>query len=76
MVITEYNEEVFVKGIREEGYEDGYESGCNDGDKSGKDETILFAIKNLMKNLKCTFEQAMESLGIPRDERSKYMTLL
>ncbi len=29
-------------------------------------------IKNLMKNLKMTCEQAMDALGIPEEEREEY----
>ena len=42
MVITEYNEEVFVNGIRNEGYEDGIahgkELGRSEGRKEGRKE--------------------------------------
>ena len=34
------------------------------------------SIRNLMKNLKLTAEQAMEYIGIPKSEYSKYMNLL
>ena len=40
-----------------------------------KDER-LSSIRNLMKNMKWTAQQAMEALGIPMDEQSKYLTLI
>ena len=38
MVITEYNEEVFVNGIRNEGYEDGIAHGKELGRSEGREE--------------------------------------
>ena len=38
MVITEFNEEVFVKGIREEGREEGRKEGREEGRKEGREE--------------------------------------
>ena len=47
---------------------------------SGKDigrvEGSLDAIRALMKNLKFTAEQAMESIGIPKSEYQKYLNML
>ena len=39
-------------------------------------ETNLTAIKNLMKNLKWSAEQAMDAIGISPDARSMYMNML
>ena len=36
-------------------------------------ETLVKSIKNLMKNLKMTIEQAMDALGIPDSERKIYI---
>ena len=41
-----------------------------------REETTILNIKNLMKNMKLTAEQAMEALGIDKSEFSKYMTML
>jgi len=71
------NEEVGVKYmqrweeeaiIRHEGLEEGLEK--------GRERTTILNIKNLMKNMKLTAEQAMEALGIDKSEFSKYMTML
>ena len=35
MLLTTFNQEVYEKGVRAEGYEDGYESGVADGYESG-----------------------------------------
>ena len=48
------------KGVREMGRADG----------------ILSAIKNLIKNMGVSAEQAMSVLEIPEAERQKYMDLL
>ena len=42
----------------------------------GKETERLSSIRNLMKNMKWTAQQAMEALGIPVDEQPKYATLI
>ncbi|SFH99157.1 conserved hypothetical protein (putative transposase or invertase) [Pseudobutyrivibrio sp. OR37] len=54
--------------IRHEGREEGREE--------GRQEAAVSNIRNLMKNMKLTAEQAMEALGIDKSEFSKYMTML
>lgn len=44
--LTEFNEEVFRKGIHEEGYNDGF----NDGFSGGFNEAIIKSIKLMQKN--------------------------
>ena len=46
------------------------------GREEGREKTTILNIKNLMKNMKLTAEQAMEALGIDKSEFSKYMTML
>lgn len=46
------------------------------GRVEGREETLLFNIKNLIKNTGWSLEQAMKTLGVPRDEWSKYVELL
>ena len=41
-----------------------------------REKATILNIKNLMKNMKLTAEQAMEALGIDKSEFSKYMTML
>ena len=48
----------------------------HEGREEGCEETTILNIKNLMKNMKLTAEQAMEALGIDKSEFSKYMTML
>ena len=40
------------------------------------DKGIVDSIKNIMKNMKLSAEQAMDALGIPKSEHKKYMTML
>jgi hypothetical protein len=39
---------------------------------NGMEEGILSSISNLMKSMKLTAEQAMDALGIPKNERASY----
>ncbi len=52
-------------------FEDEREEGRLEGRLEGE-ETLRQAISNLMKNLKMSFGQAMEALGIPQSEWEKY----
>ena len=61
---------------REEGRAEGLEEGLEKGLEEGREKTTILNIKNLMKNMKLTAEQAMEALGIDKSEFSKYMTML
>ena len=60
MLLAEYNEAETMELFKE------------DGRVEGRMEDI----RNLMKKLKMTAEQAMEILDIPSSERCKYMTML
>ena len=52
-------------------FEDEREEGRLEGRLEGE-ETLRQAISNLMKNLKMSFTQAVEALGIPKSEWEKY----
>ena len=54
----------------------GVEEGRKEGIEQGIEQSKISDIKNLMKNLKLTAEQAMEALGIDKGEFSKYMSML
>ena len=53
-----------IKEIREEGIEEGI------------DQTRIESIKNIMKKLGYTIQQAMDLLDIPAEEQKKYMARL
>ena len=47
-----------------------------DAKEEGREEGLLESVKKLMKNLKVSAEQAMDSLEIPEDMRQKYLSML
>ncbi len=44
--------------------------------KQGIEQSKLQSIKEIMKNLKLTAEQALDALGIPKSEHQKYINML
>ena len=58
------------------GIAEGRQEGRAEGREEGRRENAVSNIRNLMKNMKLTAEQAMEALGIDKSEFSKYMTML
>ena len=57
--------ETAIDEAREEGLEQGIEKGI--------EKAQLQSIHNLMASMKWTVKQAMDALGIPEDERNKYI---
>ena len=53
-----------------------HRQGVEKGRKQGIEQSKISDIKNLMKNLKLSAEQAMEALGIDKGDFSKYMPIL
>lgn len=49
MCISEYNEKVFISGIREEGREQGLEEGLEQGREQGREEERISAIQKMLK---------------------------
>ena len=68
MSIYEYNEEYVKKTLLEEGREEGR--------KEGRDLTLLASIRNLMKSMHWTLEQAMAALLIPENKQAAYKKML
>lgn len=50
--------------------------GVNRGIAQGREQSLLESIRNLMKNLKLSAEQAMDALGIPKDDQAHYAAML
>ena len=44
-----------------------------DARAEGREESQIEGVRNLMKNLQLTAEQAMEALEIPAEEREMYL---
>ena len=62
MFLTEFDEATWEKTIREEEREEGR--------KEGRKEGRELDIKNLMKNMGCTLEQALDALEINGKDRA------
>ena len=80
MCITEYNEaetmQLFKEEGREEGLAEGLAKGKAEGKVVGKVEGTLLSIKNLMKNLNCSPEEAMKMIDVPLNDYAKYIQML
>lgn len=75
--IYEYDEAKHIALERQEAKEEGRSEGRAEGRAEGKAEGIKQGIadslENLMENLHLTMEQAMDALGIPKEERKFYL---
>ena len=60
--------EEFAKEYAEGQFEQGLEQGA--------EENRIQSLKEIMKNLKLTAEQALDALGIPKSEHQKYINML
>ena len=61
---------------RAAGLEEGRAAGLKEGRAVGLEEGILLSIRNLMKAMSCTADEAMASLLIAPEERGKYLAKL
>jgi len=68
-------EKGMAKGLAK-GMMEGMAKGITEGMAKGMTNGILASIKNLVKNMGVSVEQAMSVLEIPEAERQKYMDLL
>ena len=48
MLLSGFNQEIYEKGLREEGWEDGIEEGRKSGIAEGREESDLCAIRNML----------------------------
>jgi len=53
-----------------------HDAGLEEGREEGRESTLASSITSMMSKLKLTAEEAMDTLDIPKSERSKYMTML
>ena len=65
------HEEGFIEG-HAKGLTEGHAKGLTEGHSLGLTESI----KNIMKNMNFTEDQAMQALGIHEEDRAKYSELL
>ena len=68
MLLTEYNEAETMELFKEEGRAEGR--------AEGTDMASLRSIRNLMRSMKLTAQQAMNALGIPADDQARYTDML
>ena len=61
-----------IEEMRRESMEQGMEKGIAEG----REKAIVTAVRNVMKNMGMTAEQAMKMMGVPDSEQIKYKTLL
>ena len=55
---------------------DKVEEQVSNAEAAKEQETLLTSIRNIMKNLKLSLDQAMDALGIPQGKRSTYTNLI
>lgn len=92
MILTEYNEQEHIQNEKQWSYEDGWESGKRAGEERGRrlgeeigeergrQQGENRAVANMILRLSIkngiSFEEAMEMLDIPKEEREKYLDLI
>ena len=59
-----------------EGREEGRKEGIREGRKEGREEGIIVSLKNVMKKLKLSLDEAMEWMEIPINKRAIYKAKL
>lgn len=64
-----------AEGLKQ-GRAEGIKEGRAEGLAEGLERGIANSLLNVMKTLKMTAEQAMETLNIPQNEQRKYKTML
>lgn len=47
-----------------------------EGREEGREDTIIGNIRESMKNMKWTAEQAMKALGLSEEDQAKYISML
>ena len=69
---VEWNEEEERKAL----IELGEERGITIGEKRGEKRSTINSIRNLMKDMHWSAEEAMEAIGIEQSQYKQYLTLL
>ena len=77
--LTKKIDDAVIKGKKNEIWRSQYMKErviIQDAKEEGREETLIQSIRNIMKNLKLTAEQAMDSLGLSPEEKKKYISML
>ena len=61
-----------MEQMREEAFEHGVERGL----ERGEELTLLECVRRMAHELDMTFERALEVLGVPRADWSRYLSML
>ena len=72
----EWNEEEERKALIELGEERGEQRGITIGEKRGEKRSTINSIRNLMKNMHWSAEEAMAAIGIEQSQYKQYLALL
>lgn len=73
MLLTEYNEAETMELFKRDYLAEGMAQGRAEGMAQGQEAERLSGIRNLMKSLKISAQQAMTLLGIPEAEQTNYL---
>ncbi len=76
MGLFEFDPELHDRTMREIGREEGLQEGLKEGLQEGAMEACNSSIRNLMKTMHWTLQQAMDALMIPEEEQEKYKAML
>lgn len=73
MLLTEYNEAETMELFKRDYLAEGMAKGRAEGMAKGQEAERVNSIRNLMRSLKVSAQQAMTFLGIPDSEQHKYL---
>ena len=73
--LAEGLEQGLAEGL-EQGLAEGLEQGRAEGRAEGREEIYVSCIKTLMESLGVTAQEAMEKLGVSRDDQPSYLQLI
>ena len=68
--------ELKLQDAREEGRAEGLAESRAEGRNEGRMEGIIWCIQNLMKRMNMSAEQAMEAIGVSKEEQPQYLEML
>ena len=68
--------EIAAKANYRWGHEDGFAEGRDTGFAEGHDEGLLAAVRGLVRRRGWSADEAMDAVGIPESDRTRYAELL
>ena len=67
---------IAIEEMKKESEQIGISKGVEIGITKGVETGTIDALKNIMNNLQMTAQQAMEAIGIPKDQQQTYLQKL